>query len=213
MQDYGAGSKKKLNNNVRVADLAQSSLSSVGQCHQLYQLCQWLKPTTVLELGTSFGLSSAFLQVAQPNAQIVTIEGNPELVKMAAELHRLIFDQRRPKLVLGQFDKILSQELSKMDRLDMVFIDGNHNYASTVKYMQLILPLVHTESMIILHDIYWSPGMVKAWKYCKEIDRVCISIDLFHMGILLFNKRSHQKQEYTLLPYAYKPWKIGLFAD
>ena len=39
-----------------------------------------------------------------------------------------------------------------------------------------------------MDDIYWSRGMQRAWKEVSSWPEVQVSIDLFHMGVLLLRK-------------------------
>jgi len=70
----------------------------------------------------------------------------------------------------------------------MAFVDGNHRYESTVEYVRRLLGKAGEESVIVMDDIYWSRGMHRAWEEVISWPEVRVSIDLFHMGILLLRK-------------------------
>jgi hypothetical protein len=78
--------------------------------------------------------------------------------------------------------------LPQLPRRFMAFVDGNHHYEPTVEYIRRILERAGEESVIVMDDIYWSRGMFRAWKEVSSWPEVQVSIDLFHMGILLLKK-------------------------
>ena len=210
--EFGAGSRKiDTSKKVKLRHLAATSLSSNKQCVQLYNLCRWLQPQTVLELGTSFGLSSAYLQLAHSEARVISIEGNSSLVMRAQNLHEQVFDGRRPEVIEGRFSDVLKSLLPNLQQIDLLFLDGDHTYESTISYLERIKPKLAQDSIVILHDIYWSKEMSLAWEYAREMGPA-ITIDLFHMGILLFQRNIRSRENLTIIPYWKKPWKIGLFA-
>ena len=73
-------------------------------------------------------------------------------------------------------------------KFDFVYLDGNHRYEPTLRYIRWILGRAGEEAVIVVDDIYWSKGMQQAWKEIIRWPEVRVSIDLFHMGILLFRK-------------------------
>ncbi|MCK4749369.1 MAG: hypothetical protein KAT15_20085, partial [Bacteroidales bacterium] len=78
--------------------------------------------------------------------------------------------------------------LPQMEGKIVSFVDANHRYDPTIRYVKVLVEKAGDESVIIMDDIYWSKGMFKAWKEVISWPEVRISIDLFHMGILLLRK-------------------------
>jgi hypothetical protein len=52
----------------------------------------------------------------------------------------------------------------------------------------MCLANVHDDTVIIVDDINWSEEMQEAWKQISSHPRVTISIDVFMMGLVFFNK-------------------------
>ena len=50
------------------------------------------------------------------------------------------------------------------------------------------------EAVIVMDDIYWSKGMHRAWKEISGWPEVRVSLDLFHMGILLLRRDLHKRK-------------------
>jgi predicted O-methyltransferase YrrM len=78
----------------------------------------------------------------------------------------------------------------------MVFFDANHTKEATLNYFNQCLEKANNNTVFIFDDIYWSEGMTEAWKEIYSNPAVTYSIDLFHLGIVFFNKewiKSHFK--------------------
>ena len=212
LRPLGAGSKMISRAATSVAQVARSSLSSPKQQALLYRIVQAYQPSTMIELGTSFGLSALQQQAGNNEADFISIEGRLEVHDRA----RAIVAQfkplpKKPLLWLGHFDHMLPQALQKLGSLDYLFIDGDHRYEAVIKYFQTCLPYLHEYSVVVVHDIYWSDGMQKAWRSIVELPEITAAIDLFHMGILFFRSNIREKLDVKLVPYLWKPWMIGLF--
>jgi predicted O-methyltransferase YrrM len=79
------------------------------------------------------------------------------------------------------------------ETIDFVFIDANHKYDAVIQYFNVILPKLTENSIVVFDDIYWSDGMTQAWNEIKNYPQVVATIDLFHIGIVFFNKNLTKK--------------------
>jgi hypothetical protein len=66
-----------------------------------------------------------------------------------------------------------------------------------LEYLQLILPHLENQSVIVLDDIHWSPEMTEAWERIKKMDAFTYSLDLFDQG-WLFKIPGTQKQDFII---------------
>lgn len=196
--DFGAGaSSYPYSTRIkRVKDLAKKSAISPKYGQLLYRLIKYYQPDTMLELGTSLGISTMYQSIAAPKSKMICIEG----CASTADKAQGNFDKLRLKnikLNIGNFDNTLSPVLKKIDKLDYVYFDGNHRKEPTIRYFEQCLPLMHNDSILIVGDIYWSRGMEQAWDYIKKHNRVSITIDLFFLGIVFF-KKELSKQNFII---------------
>ncbi len=197
IEDFGAGSKVKKSNSRSVKDIANGSLKSKKYGQLLFRMVDYFAPQTILELGTSLGITTAYLASARPTSQVITLEGSGEVAKIA--LHN--FNKLRLsniRLVEGNFDNTLQETLPSIGKTDMVFIDGNHQYEPSVRYFQELLPFIHEYSVLVFDDIHWSSEMEQAWKTICKDDSVTMTIDLFFIGLVFFRKENLQKQHFTI---------------
>jgi predicted O-methyltransferase YrrM len=65
--DFGAGSKKIKSNTRKVKDIAKYGIAQKKQAEFLYRLVNKFSPKTIIELGTSIGLTTMYLSL--PNKQ------------------------------------------------------------------------------------------------------------------------------------------------
>ena len=91
-------------------------------------------------------------------------------------------------LLNNSFEKALPGIIKGLDGRLFVFIDGNHEKASTLQYFNQLLVKSESNLIIVFDDINWSAGMREAWQEIKTNAKVKISADLFFMGIVFFNK-------------------------
>ena len=108
-------------------------------------------------------------------------------------------DMQNIEVDVGNFDLHLEKTLLKFNRLDFVFIDGNHRQEATIRYFKQILPKLHPGSIMVIDDIHRSKGMHRAWEKLREHEKVSISIDLFRLGIVLF--KDDIAKEHFILKY------------
>lgn len=209
-KEYGAGSDANKQPRKTVASIAKSSLSRLAQCRQLSRLVSAYKPKHILEMGTSLGVSALYMAKAYPQSTIHTLEGDPTVAGIAQAQFDSV-QAKNIKLSLGQFENILECTLTKMQQVDMAFIDGNHKYAPTIKYFETILPYCTSSTILIFDDIHWSDEMEEAWLAIQKHKSVTMTVDLFHMGIAFLSDDIKLKRHHRLIEWRKKPWKIGLF--
>ncbi len=182
--DYGAGSRWSKGQKQKVAVIAKH-VSSPLKFSLLYQfLCKLSPANTVLELGTSLGINTAYL-AAVCKGELYSYEGDPILMGLARE-H--LSQESHINLVTGNLNETLRMSLLALNSVDFVLIDANHRYVPTIDYFKQIVPKLHAESILVIADIHWSKQMKKAWQELKNYPSVTESIDFFDCGVLFFGK-------------------------
>ncbi|PTQ94957.1 methyltransferase family protein [Mucilaginibacter yixingensis] len=185
--DLGAGSHID-NKSVRsVADIAKNAVKSPRQAQLLFRLAAYHQPENIIELGTSLGVTTLYLQAAAPRANVYTLEGCTEVAVLASEL----FNHQKAdsiKQVPGNFDDTLQPLINSLPKVDFVYVDGNHFYEATMRYFNCCLPKVHENTVLVFDDIYWSEGMKQAWTEIKAHPQVTATVDLFWTGLVYFRK-------------------------
>ncbi|MCB9233146.1 MAG: class I SAM-dependent methyltransferase [Bacteroidia bacterium] len=196
--DLGAGYGGRQNPKVakKVKEVVRSSARGRGEGELLLRLVRAKAPAQMLELGTNLGFSTLYLAKALPNSQLITIEGSPALSGLA-QAHFQRF-KVHPTQFTGDFSQVLHNEIDWTSfHPGLVFLDGNHRYQPTVEYADFLIPRMAANGILVLDDIYWSPGMKKAWEEIKSRPEIGLSLDLYHLGIC-FLQENTPKQEIKL---------------
>jgi|688.fasta_scaffold718136_1 predicted O-methyltransferase YrrM len=196
--ELGAGSVTAPGRSARsVADLVRRVAKPVRTGRLLYRLARYYSPEYVVELGTSLGMSTAFFSLACQGASIHTIEGNPAVAaKAQANFDR--WQCGNIELTIDNFDKALPAILEGLPRVDLAFLDGHHQQEPTLRYFEQLLTKKQSQSIFIVDDIYWSPGMKSAWQAIKQHPQVRCTIDLFQFGLVFFKEEFKEARHFSI---------------
>jgi len=202
--DFGARTKTFLPYKKKVSDIVSGSLKPKKFAQLFFRMINFYfheeflgRPANILEMGTSLGITTAYLASANTNNKVITMEG----AKTVANIAKKNFQQLELKNVQikeGHFDYTLTEAISTLSTIDFAFIDGNHLKVPTMLYFKEILTKTTEHSILIFDDIHWSKKMEEAWEYIKEHPSVTLSIDLFFAGIVFFRKEQRVKQHFTI---------------
>ncbi|NET31861.1 MAG: class I SAM-dependent methyltransferase [Cyanothece sp. SIO1E1] len=203
--EFGAGSQVLTNEQIRVSALGKSAAVDEGNGQLLFRLVNFLKPTTLLEMGTCLGLSALYQAAAAQNARFLTIEGSPAIAELArGHLAGLKYQNIEPHK--GSFDEVLPKLLPALPKLDYVYLDGDHRHEPTLRYFETCLPYLDPGSAFVVADIYWSAEMMSAWEALQNHPKVTLTVDFYDFGILFFRESDEPKQHFSLVPGPWKPW-------
>jgi predicted O-methyltransferase YrrM len=180
----------------RVASIVRNSSINERNGRLLFRLVEYFKPHIIIELGTSVGISTLYMALACPEAEVLTIEGCTTKSEQAAANFSAL-NVTNIAQHIGRFDIVLPDVIAPAGKLDFAFVDGNHTYQATIANFETLLTIAHNDTVFIFDDIHWSAGMQKAWEEITDHERVTVSIDLFRMG-LVFLKKELSKQKFVI---------------
>lgn len=200
VRDPGAGTTFQRKDQRKISFIARSSSSQLRFSLMMGRIIRSLQPQNILELGTSLGINTLYMATAaaetDKEATVHTVEGSPNIASLA----RQNFEKTQSTNVHlheGDLDLVLQPLLTELPSVDLAYLDANHTYEATMRYFEWILDKIHDETLLILDDIHWSPGMKRAWQKIIRHERVTTSVDLFDAGILFF-RPGLQKQHLVL---------------
>jgi predicted O-methyltransferase YrrM len=197
VQDFGAGSSVIKTNNRIVKNIAQSSLKPKKFSQLLFRMVQYYQPKIILELGTSFGITTAYLAKGNTTAKVYTCEGAKNIARIAQQTFAIL-NLKNIELTEGNFTKTLPPILTQLNNLDFAFVDGNHRKEPTLNYFLQLLNYSNPLTILIFDDIHWSAEMEEAWKEIKQHQQVTLTIDLFFIGIVCINPAIKFKQHFVI---------------
>jgi predicted O-methyltransferase YrrM len=203
--DYGSGVGRKsegAKGEKRVKDIAKGSLARAKYAQMLFRLVNWLghqlreenRGLTIVELGTSLGVTTAYLAGVDTRDKVYTYEGCEAVAKIAMDnwkqLRMSNIDCR-----VGPIDE--GQLQCSLERVDVAFVDANHTYEASLKYFDILAQKVHEKSVVVMDDIHHSEEMERAWREICADERVTSTIDLYQMGLVFFDKH-YWKRNYRM---------------
>jgi predicted O-methyltransferase YrrM len=195
----GAQSKVDSKEVRTIQSFVRGSSVNRAQAALLFRIAHWLNPEMIMELGTGLGVSTIYLAAGLEKTSdqdpglfnVHTIEGDPARALFSRQLFkRLGFNG--VKVHQGDADSKVEELAARLPGRFLAFVDANHKYEPTLRYLRILINARGEESLIIMDDIYWSKGMSRAWNEVISWPEVRVSLDLFHMGILLLRKDLHK---------------------
>src|SRR5688572_30145223 len=197
IEDFGAGSGINKKDQRTVASIAGHAAKPKKYGQLLFRMVKEYQPRTIIELGTSLGITTSYLALANPGARVISLEGAEEVADIADQNFKTL-GLSNVRLIKGNFDQGLPGILEGLSTVDFAFIDGNHRQEPTERYFNQMLGKTNNESILVVDDIHWSPEMEAAWETMKKHRAVRCSIDLFFMGILIFRQEFKEKQDFCI---------------
>jgi predicted O-methyltransferase YrrM len=197
IEDFGAGSVVDKKSKRSVSSIAKNAVKPKKFGQLLFRIIKYYQPVTILELGTSLGITTSYLSLAKPDGRLITMEGSKEIAEVTKRNFRNL-EIRNIEIVEGNFDSTLSSVIRGLSTVDFVFIDGNHRKEPTERYFKELLSKTNNYSILVFDDIHWSSEMEAAWETIKKDPAVNCSIDLFFIGIVFFRKEFKEKQHFTI---------------
>lgn len=181
-----------------VAQITKGSSKSAKYSQLMFRLVNHFQPPQIIEIGTSFGINTAYMAAANSKTEIITIEENPEI----AEIARQNFKHLKLKNIvqkIGNIDDVLPGILVEYQNLNFVYFDENHCKQNALGYFYSCLEKADEKSVFVFADMYLSSEMKEAWNEIKNNNRVTVTLDLFFICIVFFRKE--QVKQHFLIKY------------
>ena len=197
VEDFGAGSAVMPSAKRKIKAIAKSSLKNKKFAKLLFRIVNYYKPETIVELGTSFGITSCYLACANKGSLVHTFEGSTSIATIASRNFKKAGLQNI-NLVTGKFDETFLSTLATIQKVGFAFVDGNHRKTATLDYFSYLQKKSAEGSIFIFDDIHWSLEMEEAWEQIQQHPSVTLTIDLFFIGVVFFNPDFKVRQHFTI---------------
>lgn len=158
----------------------------------LFRLANYFKSKQILQLGTSMGLSTLYLTSYATDIRCIALENVPEFAGIA----QISFEKaaRNPiDLRTGSFRELLPQALKDMEKIDFVFFNTLYEQQNNDWLFETCLKRIQDETVFVFEGIKSSRKMREFWQKVCSHPEVTVTIDLYAMGIVFFNKRLHKR--------------------
>lgn len=165
---------------------------------------------TMIELGSSTGISGAYLASGRGCHSLLTLEGSPSLAPVA----QATLDELTPGalVITGAFDDGLARAFALVEEthsgIALAYIDGDHDEAPTLRYVQRLLPRLRPGAILIFDDIYLYEGMWRAWTRLRSMPGVSVAVNLGRFGLVIYGDDGAPPRSFDLSRYT-GWWQVG----
>lgn len=192
VRDFGTGQDR----DELVSHIARTSVMGCRQAQLLSRLLNYMngreyvpdrqRPLRIVELGTSLGLTTAYLAAIDGRNTVDTFEGSDEIAAMAVLNWNKLGLSNIHSVVGPIDDTLLFYTRDAREKIDWVLMDANHTGEATCRYFQWLLPLMDKDGVVVIDDIRYSADMYRAWRTICGYEGVTATMDLGNMGLVFF---------------------------
>ena len=184
--------KRKINYNgleTSIATIAKSLLPPKYN-QLLFRMVEFYKPSYILEVGGSLGITTAYLAAPNQYNQVYNIETNEMMAMLARQtLEAIQLDNAKVITTNGYLLNTIEKDGRKFGMILFNISDGD----LLVIYTSLS-NMITEDTMVIVTGINKNLKNKLFWKKIKEQKTITMSIELFEMGLLFFRKEALKKQ-------------------
>ncbi len=89
----------------------------------------------------------------------------------------------------------IDHNIQSKNNYDMIYLDMNQS--QSYFDIELMLSIIHNDSVIILNSIYKSEDNIMLWKTIQEHPKITVTIDTFYLGFV-FIRNEQAKENFTI---------------
>jgi predicted O-methyltransferase YrrM len=152
----------------------------------LYSLTRAMRPDSVVEMGTSVGVSGSYIAAAlqdNGNGRLITLEGNAVAAAAARGTFESLGLAQRVDTRTGAFTETLGPALLDAAPVELMFIDGHHQEDPTLAYFEQVLPHLAPGAILVFDDVEWSDGMRRAWSRVTQHEATGFGLSLHKLAV------------------------------
>ena len=129
-------------------------------------LMETMQPKNILEIGTAIGFSALLMAEHAPQAQITTIDRNPEMIELA-KANFAKYDSRQ-QIALLEGDAVDLLETLE-DSYDLVFMDSAKS--KYVVFLPQVLKRLNPGGLVLIDDVFQGGDVAKPFEDIKRGQR------------------------------------------
>lgn len=149
-----------------------------------FRLTNYFGSKNILELGSGYGINTLFLTAPSSNIKCQCFESSQK----KREISELLYKDWDRNIIL------LPKEMFQVpDKQDCVCVDLKRYFIDLEDIRGDLFGILHDKSFMIIKGIRTNKRHQLLWKNLINEDRVRVSLDLFHEGILFFDPKLYKK--------------------
>jgi hypothetical protein len=173
---------------------AEKSEKEIGR--MLFSLIHNMKAECIIETNFSGSADSAYMAKAKPHAHCFCFTDNQGMSDFANEGFRRLGIENI-QLFSGNKASELEKLLESLDNVDLVLFSIPAKKKDILHDFQICLKKKHTNSIFVIKHIHSSHDMESIWQTITNNPEVCVSMDLYSMGLLFF-RPDLEKRKYVI---------------
>lgn len=158
----------------------------------LFRLANHFKSRNIIQLGPSMGLSTLYLTSYAPELRCIALESVSEFAAIA----RIALEKEGKSPVdlrTGSYVDLLPQALVDLGKVDFVFFNTLYEQQNNLWLFNECMKYVHEDTVFVLEGIKASRKMRELWQEICVRPDVTVTVDLYSMGLVFFNKKLHKR--------------------
>lgn len=164
----------------------------------LFRLVNHSKAKKILELKTSFGLSTMYMASPSSHSHVWTIEEGEKSIYARLSFGHAHF----PNIFLeeGKCYDCLDRVLKRLSQVDFLFFNPDPKLYDATQMSEMYAKCeqkLHAGSVVVVDAIHRSEAARTLWQQLKADEKVRVTIDVFSYGIIYYNEEL-QKEDYVL---------------
>ena len=137
------------------------------------------------------GISTLYLTDYEAGLHCIALENNPEFAAIATTVLK---EARNPiDLRVGCYTQLLPKALSDLDSVDFVYFNTRSEEQNNEQLFSMCMEAVSDQTIFVFDGIKSSGQMRKFWKTVRQDPRVRVTVDLYSMGLVFFDKRLYKR--------------------
>lgn len=122
----------------------------------------------------------------------IALENVPEFATIARQAFAK--EGRNPiDLRIGNYKDLLPQALNDINSLDFVFFNTLYEQHNNLWLFNECMKYAHNDTVFVFEGIKASRKMRELWEEICACPEVTVTLDLYSLGIVLFNKKLHKR--------------------
>jgi predicted O-methyltransferase YrrM len=169
----------------------------------LFRIVHFFKCRTVLQIRAYTGILSLYLSMARKDCSCYALEENPDLLE-AAKVFAGQQTLENLHFMEGNYAENLEKLKNVIPSFDLIFINQSGNLRKTLKTIELSKHFIGEKSILVIDGISENKAMKELWKKIENHPETSVTIDLFALGIVFFDKKLHKQHYKNYFDYGTK---------
>ncbi|MDL2256027.1 class I SAM-dependent methyltransferase [Parabacteroides sp. OttesenSCG-928-K15] len=178
-----------------IAEIVRKEAVSPKVGALLFRLVHYFQSKSILQIGSSMGLSTLYLTSCMPDISCVSLEP----VEAFAAISQWTCREASAKVeqLTGHNEEQLAKALKRAEPYDFVFFNGRNEQYDTLHLFNRCMPHIAPEGICVIEGIHKGKKRLDAWKSICEKPEVTVTLDLYSVGIVFLHPKLH-KRNYKL---------------